>query len=498
METTWRVYPERVLRIEFTGEDVPASVPGGAVEELSTSLGIHSSRARKLRVVIDELVDLAKNREHGDRPAQVAVRAWVEHGHLQVEVSDQGIPMKDTNSSVLNELVRLGFAEYIEFENHGQDGNSARCRLALDEHESRTHLSNDGEPLAPDVPTADEFENLEQRAMLPEECGDLARLVYRCYGYDYPAADIYYPERLSPLVEAGLMHSVVVVNPAGDLVGHASLTKSAAESRVAEAGKLVVDPRYRAHGLAERMADQRLQRAGELGLRGLWSECVTNHPYSQRNQLKLGARETGVFLGFLPDNVRMVGLGSETAERGSLMSMYLPLQRASDHGFYPPPRYREILQAILSNLELERDQAEGDEPAEAISRLSLSVDQAVGVAVITAETVGQDFREQLEQRMESLLDMRIAVIYLDLPLGQPATASQANQLAGFGFFFSGLLPESAPDGDVLRLQFLNHEHPAPAELKLASEWGEKLLSECVADQERVVTHLRERRLSDPE
>ncbi len=498
METTRGVYPGRVLRIEFTGDDVPASVPGGAVEELSTSLGIHSSRARKLRVVIDELVELAKNREHGDRPAQVSVRAWTEHGHLQVEVNDRGIPLKGASASVLNELVRLGFAEYIELENHGQDGNSARCRLALDEHGSRSHLSNDGEPLAPDVPTADEFEKLEQRAMRPEECGDLARLVYRCYGYDYPSAEIYYPERLGPLVETGLMHSVVVVNPAGDLVGHASLTKSAAGSRVAEAGKLVVDPRYRAHGLAERMADQRLQRARELGLRGLWSECVTNHPYSQRNQLKLGARETGVFLSFLPDSVRMVGLGSESSERGSLMSMYLPLERAADHGFHPPPRYQETLRHILSNLELEREQAEGGEATETTSRLTLSVDQSAGVAVITADTVGQDFREQLEQRMESLLDMRIAVIYLDLPLGQPATASQGNQLAAFGFFFSGLLPESAPDGDVLRLQFLNHEHPAPAELKLASEWGEQLLSQCVADQERVMAHLRERRLSDPE
>jgi GNAT superfamily N-acetyltransferase len=487
-----------VLRIEFTGDEVPASVSGEAVHELSTSLGIDSSRAQNLRAVIDELVNIARRREHGDRPAQVEVRAWTEKGYLHVEVKDQGIPERDTDPSVLHELVRLGLAEFIQFENHGRDGNTALCRLALGEHEALSHLSTKEKPLAPDVPQADEFEQLEQRVMRPEECEGLARLVYRCYGYDYPVADVYYPERMAPLLEAGLMHSVVVVNPEGELVGHASLTKNTARSRVAEAGKLVVDPRYRAHGLAEQMADQRRAKAAELGLRGLWSECVTNHPYSQRNQLKLGARETGVFLGIRPDSVRMVGLGGEPSQRGSLMSMYLPLERGADHGFHPPPRYQETLRQILSNLELQREPVEVGETTDTPSRLTLSVDQANGVAVITADTLGQDFREQLEQRMENLLDMRIAAIYLDLPLGQPATAVHGNQLAGFGFFFSGLLPESAPDGDVLRLQFLNHEHPAPAELKLASEWGEQLLSQCVADQERVMTHIRQRRLSDRE
>ena len=451
-----------MLRIEFTGEGVPAGVSGAAVYEFSTSLGIHPARGSKLRVVIEELVSLASSREHGDRPAQIEIRAWTEQGHLNVEVNDQGLPLKSSDSSALHELVRLGFAEFIELQSHGPEGNTARCRLALREQTGRSQLAACEKTLSSDVAKADEFEQLEVRAMRPEESEGLARLVYRCYGYDYPSTDVYYPDRMGALVEAGLMHSAVVINPAGELVGHASLTMATAEARVAEAGKLVVDPRYRSHGLAERMTDLRLEKAEELGLRGLWSECVTNHPYSQRNQLKLGACETGVFLGILPDSVKMVGLESESAERGSLMAMYLPLEHSADYGFHPPACYRETLCDVLSHLELEREQDQDVAPGDAPTRLTLSIDQASSVAVISVVTIGPDFREQLEQRMESLLDMHVAVIYLDLPLGRIRLrpSGRAGGQRGMESIIGAL-----GDGSFARLRFGIGRPPTPQPIR---------------------------------
>lgn len=484
-----------MLTLQLTEDEVPLSVPGGAVHELATSLGVNPARSRKLRVVIDELVNLARTREHGGRPAEVSVRAWTDRGFLHVEVADRGIPVFDEDPGILHELVRLGFAERIELSNHGRDGNSALCSLALADHEHRAHLADQEEVIAPDVPTADEFEQLEVRAMEAAECSGLARLVYRCYGYDYPSEDIYFPDRMSPLVQTGLMHSIVVVSPHGDLVGHSSLTRPTSEARIAEAGKLVVDPRYRAHGLAERMTTLRMAEAERLGLAGLWSECVTHHPYSQRNQLKLGARETGVFLGIMPNTVNMVGIESEQTQRSSLMAMYLPLCRDRAHTIHPPARYADLISRILDRLELERERAEGSRP-ERPGRLSVTVDRTNGVAVIEVATIGHDFHEQLEQRVDHLLDMHLPAIYLDLPLAQPGCAELGDHLTAFGFFFSAFLPEAAPDGDRLRLQFLNHEHPAPSEVKIASDWGEELLAACIDDQERVTQHLRKQRLAD--
>jgi len=60
-----------------------------------------------------------------------------------------------------------------------------------------------------------------------------------------------------------------------------------------------------------------------------------------------------------------------------------------------------------------------------------------------------------------------------------------------GFFFSGVLPHSAPDGDFLRLQYLN----APLDLErlhLSSPFARELLTYVLQDQERVAQNLKKR------
>lgn len=485
-----------MLVIELTGDTSPATVPGGAVYELAISLGISSHRARRLRVMVDELVVLAQEREHGEGAAEVKVQAWTDMGHLRVEVTDRGIPVFKDDAVVPHELVRLGFAEFIELEAHGRDGNVARCSLAVSDHDARDQLTGTEGVLAHDAPEIEDAGEFVVRAMRSDECGDLARLVYRCYGYDYPSEEIYFPQQMAACIDEGLMHSAVAINDEGVLVGHASLTMSSAGARIAEAGKLVVDPRYRSHGLARKMADLRLQRAAELELVGLWTECVSNHPQSQRNQRKLGSRETGVFLGILPANVSMVGFDSETSVRGSLVAMFLPLTGAPRRTLHAPPRYAEQVQEIAACLELEREVSGEGRMATAPGRLSVSVNRAFNIAVISVEEVGGDLLEQLETRMEELQSMHISAVYIDLPLSDPGTAHAGEHLAGHGFFFSALLPESGRDGDVLRLQFLNHEHVHPQHLKLASDWGARLLGMCTEDRERVTVRLRELRQSD--
>lgn len=485
-----------MLIIELTGDVAPASVPGGAVFELAVSLGITSQRARRLRVMVDEFVVLAQEREHGESPPEVKVRAWTDQGYLRVEVADLGIPVFKDDAVVPHELVRLGFAESIDLQAGGRDGNVSRCSLVISEADARDHLSASESVLEHDHPEIDQGADLTVRPMKSSECGDLARLVYRCYGYNYPSEDIYFPERMAAIMDQGLMHSSIVVNAEGDLVGHASLTLAHAESRIAEAGKLVVDPRYRSHGLAKQMAELRLKRAGELKLVGLWSECVSNHPYSQRNQLKLGARETGIFFGIMPQAVKMTGVSSDSDVRGSLVAMFLALPGAHARQLYCPPRYAGIVREIAGQLGLEREVTDHGTAAAQASHMEVSVDQESSVSVITVEHVGQDMLSQLEARLEDLKCMRIAAIYLDLPCGDVGTADLGEHLAGLGFSFSALLPESGRCGDMLRLQFLNHEKVNPEHIKVASDWGKRLLQHCVEDQAGVRDHLRKMRISD--
>jgi hypothetical protein len=485
-----------MLSIELTGESAPASVPGGAIFELASSLGIGSQRARRLRVMVDELVILAQSREHGDDPAHVRVRAWSDSGHLRVEVTDQGIPVFKDDAEVPHELVRLGFAEFIELESGGRDGNISRCSVVISEADAREQLSANEAIISKDEPEVDNGDGLVVRSMRSDECGDLARLVYRCYGYNYPAEDVYFPDRMAALIDEGLMHSAVVATREGELVGHASLTLAGQEARIAEAGKLVVDPRYRSHGLAKKMADLRLKRATELKLLGLWTECVSNHPYSQHNQRKLGARETGIFLGIIPDTVTMTGIQTEDAVRGSLVAMFLALPSTPSRKLFIPSAYLDHIREIVDHLELARELSSDERAPTGPGRLSVSVSRSSNTAVITIDRFGEDLNELLESHMQDLKNMHVAAIYLDFPVSLPEAAHVGNHLSGFGFFFSALLPESAPDGDMLRLQLLNHEKIQPDHLKLDSDWGSHLLKMCVDDRERVNLRIRELRLSE--
>ena len=55
---------------------------------------------------------------------------------------------------------------------------------------------------------------------------------------------------------------------------------------------------------------------------------------------------------------------------------------------------------------------------------------------------------------DDLIGHGVAAILLDLPLAQPATAELCRELERHQFFFSGLGPAFAADGDALVLQWL--------------------------------------------
>ena len=76
---------------------------------------------------------------------------------------------------------------------------------------------------------------------------------------------MYRPRLLRSALRSGLVHAVVAVTPEDEIVGHIALSWERAGDLVPEGGKLVMDPRYRGHDLAERLAEERAAVAAELG-----------------------------------------------------------------------------------------------------------------------------------------------------------------------------------------------------------------------------------------
>ncbi len=104
----------------------------------------------------------------------------------------------------------------------------------------------------------------------------------------------------------------------------------------------------------------------------------------------------------------------------------------------------------------------------------MQVRQDHNLAFLRVVEPGDDLRELVRSRLRELCLHRIDVIYVDLPLSNPATRIGGDRLEELGFFFGGIIPE-AWDGGVLRLQYLNNVEIERGDVSTASDFGEELL-----------------------
>jgi len=403
-------------------------------------------------------------------------------GRVVVAVEDQGLPfdygsLQDDKDRTALEILHRSFDE-TRFINLGRRGNRVELLRHLPHADVRDHLPEDEHRKTVEATAASEDVPLEIRMMRPDESFELSRCVYRSYGYSYDWDYIYYPERIRELQEKGLMRSCVAVTPEGEFVGHLAVIMERPGSPVGEAGQAVVDPRFRGHHLFPRMKTFMAEWAGDAGMYGLYSEATAVHPYSQRGNLHLGARETGFLLGYIPASVsyKQIGEGRE-GQRGSVALFYMRVKDEPEREIYPPAPYLEEVGRVVEHNGLRRTIGEVTEPTLRPSRLSVEVRQDHNLAFVRVEEPGADLEELVRGHLRDLCLHRVDCIYVDLPLSHPATQGAAAGLKDLGAFFGGIIPEVHPGGgDVLRLQYLNNVEIEASDVSTASEFGEELLA----------------------
>src|SRR5918995_835667 len=437
--------------------------------------------------------------EHADRAVELVCRNVIEHafgpeedgsfdvevlsrpGQVLVAVEDQGLPfdykrLQDGEERTVLEILRRSFDE-TRFVNLGRRGNRVELLKHLPLTDVRDHLSEDEHHRTVEATAAHEDVPLEIRMMRPDESYELSRCVYRSYGYSYDWDYIYYPDRIRELQEKGLMISCVAATPEGEFVGHIAITVERPGSGVGESGQAVVDPRFRGHHLFPRMKTFMAEWAADAGMYGLYSEATAFHPYSQRGNLHLGARETGFLLGYIPASVSYKQIGEERAtRRGSVALFYMRVRDEPEREIYPPAPYLEAVRRVVEHNGLRRMVGEVQGAALHPSRMSVEVRQDHNLAFLRVEEPGADPEELVRSHLRDLSLHRVDCIYVDLPLSHPATASAAAGLNNLGVFFGGIIPETHPaGGDVLRLQYLNNVEIEAGDVSTASDFGEELL-----------------------
>ena len=449
----------------------------GAVAAATTvveQLGFSGQDVERVHAVIEALCrDVTECHFDDPREADFSVILGEDRGAVTVRIEDEGLPYP------MDRLADIE-ADSLRFESRGVDGNAMELTVRRSPHH-QTHLRTEADPGATPV---DADAPISVRELTPEDAPGLARCVYRCYGYTYANDFIYYPDQVISLIERNLLRSFVGLNPDGDVVGHSGIIRDHPESRVAESGMAVVDPRYRHHHLLDSISVHRGDACREMGLVGTYADAVALHPVTQKANVAIGATETGILLAEIPAFTTFRGITQQPGQRGSVVMYYHALGKAPARQVFPPPRYKTLLESIYDRLGLPRTIGVAATTDISVhSSVHVDVKGRRGLARIEVEAAGNDVVTSVSQRLEELRLLGLAVIHLDLPLGDAAAMAAVDEFAQLGFFYGALVPELR-DGDVLRLQRFSNVDVDPDQLVLYTDEAKCILQAILVDRNR--------------
>jgi anti-sigma regulatory factor (Ser/Thr protein kinase) len=470
------------LRLSGTRDVQDAA--GAMARAIAAKAGIDAARLTRLRAVVEELVREARARQVAASSDEIVVRVIADAGQLDVEVTDQALPVdpKEARHAASRRLAALGFVDQLEIGTQGKRGNVARCSLRIAPAESELA----GDTIAPDAARVSDEEAaaVEIREMRPEDAGELVRCVYRCYGYSYKAALLYDPKEIKRALRTGTMSSVVAATPEGEVVGHCAVFVERLGDAVPEAGRLIVDPRYRGHGVASRMAMLRWKLAQESTIPGFWAEAVTNHAASQREVLGAGGIEVGLLIGGSPAAVDMVGFDSAGQKRRTLLAMYTPLRRAAQT-IHLPERHAELVGRLADRLAAEREIVTDAVEPSGRTKLWTSVEGDSAIARLRVDRVGGDVASRVADSLEGLDAFDLGVVHLDVPVADPASGTAIEALEPLGFSLAAWVPRFVEGSDMMRLQRTG-SHPVETEdIACARAEGEEVRDYVLAEWRRV-------------
>jgi len=474
------------LSIQAKKEYIPSIT--GAVHSLARQIGFDRKEAFQLELAVEEAcLNVIEHAFDEGETGTYDVVIERRPGKLVLGIEDKGLPfdpakIEKTEETGLGMLLIKSFADEVRFVNMGRAGKRLELTKSLPYKDIEQYVSAEEKEQSKNLPQAPANSPLFYQIMTAEQSVELARCVYRSYGYSYPNDTIYFPERRKELLESGLIEACIVLNESKEIVGHLAMIKNSRDAMVAESGQAVVDPRYRGRNLFKEMKIYLSDYAREKGMYGLYSEAVSIHPFTQKGNISLGAHETGVLLAYAPPtlNFKKIKEGTQKQRQATVL-FYHKINQDPQRTVYFPFHHKSVLHKIYEINKLNRtliDNAKPDETLDEKSAMDVAVFPDFQFAFLQVVKYGSDFPELAEFRLNELLKKRMDCIYLDLPLSDintPRFCAVAEQL---GFSFAGVLPELF-NGDVLRLQYLNNVEVDPSVICTASDFGKELLDYVV-------------------
>lgn len=312
----------------------------------------------------------------------------------------------------------------------------------------------------------------------------LSEAIEAAYGDSYDVRWVYDVAEVSARLADGTYVSCVAESVEGELLCHAGMSRTDPGDLVGHSGQAVTMPAARGQHLFTQTKRHLMEWARSEGMAGMYSEATAAHPYSQRANIELGARETGFLLGWIPASVSNDAAPGAPRKRQSAALFYTKLNDGHERPVYAPERHHEIVRQTLELCELRGALADPPDEAELAERTNLHVEVNAdhNLALITVHVPGADLEDVISAERHHLFHRAgLDALYVDLPLETPATALVADRLERLGVSYAGVFPNSRTDGDVLRMQSLHRVRVSAKDVAIASDHGRKLLDYVLAD-----------------
>ncbi|MDI6644153.1 MAG: ATP-binding protein [Methanobacteriaceae archaeon] len=213
------------------------------VKDVSRICGFDEKTSQGIMLATEEAcINVIEHAYSPDEQGRYQLEIKRKPGKMVVKVKDQGIPF---NLGLLDqdEIHQIGFklmktySDNVKSKYRGKKGKEVKIIKYLPYpslDKGGTQSSNEDR--------APESDQVTLRIMKPDDAVDLARCIYRVYGYTYPHEAVYYPELFASLIESGLVTSCVGLNEAGEVIGHLGVFIDEPQDKVGESALAVVDP----------------------------------------------------------------------------------------------------------------------------------------------------------------------------------------------------------------------------------------------------------------
>jgi anti-sigma regulatory factor (Ser/Thr protein kinase)/RimJ/RimL family protein N-acetyltransferase len=472
-----------------------ASVVGAYIRSVSGHVGFNEDEQSKLRAAVTEALRaiIKKAFEPGDRQT-IDISCERVPGGLEITIKEKGLPfeaeelmfrktaviadsMTGENVATMRDLV-----DEVAVHNLGPEGIEIHLTKYLKDQNLEDYLAAcEPERFRPPSVRPKELKKIdfEVRFMRPSEAFEVAKSVYRAYGYSYFYEYAYYPERIIDLNASGQMISAVALTSDGEIAGHCAIFNSE-DSGVAEIGLAVVRPEFRSRRCLLALTEFLLNQSGSKGLKGLYVRAVTSHTFSQQVADRLGFGACGVLLGYVASNVSFKEINEHLSQRETFVVAYQYLRKPTDLRIYAPPQHVSFIARLYENLGVDVYAIEPESPAqtglaeESVFRIKSSVFIPAGVAVIEIVRFGKNIVSEMRNLPKQLRLKHYDLILMYLNMSDTGTFYLTQEFEELGFFFSGILP-GASGGETLILQYLNNVPIDYERIKLHSRMGSEIL-----------------------